>query len=58
MDGLKLNVVYSQWKAHFVNDDGEPSELVLMAESESAARIAGEQWAVMTDTILVSVEPV
>lgn len=58
MNNLKLNVVYREWRAHFVDADGIPSYLILMAESESAARMSAEKWAEMSEIIFVSVEPV
>lgn len=57
MKNLKLNVVCREWRAVFVNDDGEPSTAVLMAESQSAARIAAEQLAEINHVVFVSVEP-
>lgn len=58
IEKLKLNVVYREWRAHFVDDDGNPSDIILMAESEPSARMSAEKWAEMSETIFVSVEPI
>ena len=57
MQNLRLNVVCREWRAVFVNDDGEPSTAILMAESQPAARLAAERLAEINHVVLVSVEP-
>lgn len=57
IETLKLNVVYREWRAHFLTEDGKPKTAILMAESESAARICAEQLAKLDGLIFVSVEP-